>query len=182
MSIKIGSTVPNFALDSTQGQINLDQFAARGWTLLISHPEDLLKFNVVRSGVLQRLVKRLQARNINILGLSELSYLRWASFLDDKKNGINFPVITDINQYKFPFYKDLKSIEFGNASRLFVLLDEARVIRYISAYPIHAERNFDLLASYTDHLQFSTDSPLSNTKTHHQAITPNAYQTTGYAA
>jgi len=182
MSIKIGSTVPGFKLDSTQGQINLDEFVASGWTLLISHPEDLLKFNIVRSGVLQSLVKRLQAKNINILGLSELSYLRWASYLDDKKNGISFPVIADINQYKFPFYKDLKSVEFGHASRFFILLEEGRVIRYISAYPIHTERNFDLLASHAEQLHFSAGLSLSNTIGRHQSIPRNSYQLSGYAA
>ncbi len=153
MSIKIGSKVPNFSLDSTQGRINFEKFENQGWTLLISHPEDLLKFNIVRGGVLQRLIKKLQEKNISILGLSELSYLRWAGYLDDKKNGISFPVIADINPRKLPFYKDLKTIEFGNATRFFILLDDSKVIRYISTHFIHAERNFDLLASCAEHLQ-----------------------------
>lgn len=176
MAINVGSNFPKFSLGSTQGQIDYERWNKGSWTLFLTHPEDLTKFNLVKNGVLQGIINKLNEKNVNIIGFSELTYVRWANYVDQDRLGLNFPVIPDINSHKFPYYEELKSSEFGGATRLIALADSNKQIRFFSTYPVHAERHFHSIIEYLDHLKYSDESPLSRTKSisnHHEE---NSYQ------
>ena len=40
MSLLLGSTAPNFTIDSTAGQINFHDWAGDSWVFFFSHPAD----------------------------------------------------------------------------------------------------------------------------------------------
>lgn len=154
MTISIGSIFPSFSLPSTQGKIIYDHWIDGGWTLLITHPEDLTKFNLIKNGTLQKIIGKLERENVKILGLSELSYIKWANYVDQTKLGISFPVIPDICHHKLQYYSHIKKLEFGNATRLMILIDPFKKIRFFSSYKEHSKKHFDSILEYLDHFKF----------------------------
>ena len=70
MTLQIGQTAPNFTQDSTEGPLNLYDYAGDSWVILFSHPKDFTPVCTTELGDMAKLQPEFAKRNTKILGLS----------------------------------------------------------------------------------------------------------------
>jgi len=74
MSLLLGSTAPNFTIDSTAGQISFHDWAGDSWVFFFSHPADWRKGDDV---IIPPSISNEEAKELFPQGWSEIrSYLR----------------------------------------------------------------------------------------------------------
>ena len=70
MTLKINDTAPDFDAETTQGKINLYEWAGDSWIVLFSHPKNFTPVCTTELGALQSHKVEFDKRNVKILGLS----------------------------------------------------------------------------------------------------------------
>ena len=70
MSLKLGSTAPNFTQESTEGKINLYDYLGNSWGILFSHPKDFTPVCTTELGTVAKLSQKFKSRNVKVLALS----------------------------------------------------------------------------------------------------------------
>ncbi len=70
MTLKINDTAPDFEAETTQGKINLYDWAKDSWIVLFSHPKNFTPVCTTELGALQSHKGEFDKRNVKILGLS----------------------------------------------------------------------------------------------------------------
>ena len=71
MSLQIGSTAPDFTVDTTEGRISFHDWIGDGWAVLFSHPKDFTPVCTTELGYMARPESPSSTkRNTKIIGLS----------------------------------------------------------------------------------------------------------------
>src|SRR5260370_26300457 len=70
MSWTINSEVPDFAGETTQGNVTFHDWIGDGWAILFSHPKDFTPVCTTELGYMAGLMPEFQKRNCKIIGLS----------------------------------------------------------------------------------------------------------------
>ena len=99
MTLRIGSTAPDFEADTTEGRLRFHQWLGDGWGVLFSHPKDFTPVCTTELGYMARIKPEFEKRNVKIIGLSGDPVdddKRWAQDIKDLGGtAVNYPMIGD---------------------------------------------------------------------------------------
>ena len=177
MSLRINSEAPNFAAETTQGNIDFHEWIGNGWAILFSHPKDFTPVCTTELGYMAGLKPEFDRRNCKIIGLSidpVDNHSRWAKDIEETQgHAVNYPMIGD-PELKVAKLYDMLPAEAGDASEGSNAADNATVravfvvgpdkkIKAMLIYPMSSGRNFDEVLRLLDSCQLTAK---------HQVATP----------
>lgn len=160
MSLRIGDVAPNFQQESTEGKIDLYQYAGNSWVVLFSHPRDFTPVCTTELGEASRLKPEFEKRNVKVIGLSvdPLSdHVEWAKDIKETQgSALNFPLLADADKKVANLYDMIHP----NANDTFTVrsvfvIDPQHKVRLILTYPASTGRNFTELLRVIDSLQLT---------------------------
>lgn len=168
MSLKLGTTAPDFTADTTKGPISFHEWAGDDWVVFFSHPADFTPVCTTELGMAARLKPEFEKRGTKILAISVdplESHNGWVGDIEEtQKVEMNYPIVADPDQAVARAYNMIH--EEANAKltvRSVFFLDPSKKVRATLTYPPATGRNFDEILRVLDGLQL-TDS--------HQVATP----------
>lgn len=166
MSLQLGDTVPNFTQDSTEGPINLYDYAGNDWVILFSHPKDFTPVCTTELGAVAKLKPEFARRGIKVLGLSVdslASHEGWVNDIEETQGvRLNFPLLADEDRKVANLYEMIHP----NADNVFTVrsvfvIDPNKKLRLTLTYPAPTGRNFDEILRAVDSLQLTDKSKVA---------------------
>jgi alkyl hydroperoxide reductase subunit AhpC len=168
MGLHIGSTAPDFTIDTTEGEITFHDWIGDSWAILFSHPKDYTPVCTTELGTVAKYKPQFAERNTKVIAVSVdtvADHKGWIADINDTQDTeVNFPIIGDPDRTVANLY-DMIPPEAANTLtvRSVFFIDPAKKIRAMITYPAATGRNFDELLRVIDSLQL-TD--------HHKVATP----------
>ena len=168
MSLKLGTTAPDFVQESTEGTINFHEWLGDSWGVLFSHPADFTPVCTTELGAASKLKNEFEKRNVKIIGLSVDtldSHKKWIEDINQTQNAkVNFPLIADADRKVATLYGMLhpEASETVTVRSVFVI-DPDKKIRLTLTYPAATGRDFNEILRVIDSLQLTS---------YHQVATP----------
>ncbi len=160
MSIRLGSTAPDFTQDSTEGTVNFHEWLGDSWGVLFSHPADFTPVCTTELGRVSKLKDEFGKRNVKIIGLSVDpvdSHNDWIKDINETQNAtVNFPLIADADRKVSNLY-DMVHPEADNTKtvRSVFIIDPDKKVRLTLTYPASTGRNFDEILRVIDSIQLT---------------------------
>ena len=169
MALRLGDTVPNFTQDSTEGPVNLYEWAGNSWVVLFSHPKDFTPVCTTELGYMAKIKPEFDKRGVKIIGLSVDPVDRNAGWANDIKEtqgfAPNYPMIADVDFNVSKLYGMLPAAVSGDPTKrtpadnqtvrnVFVIGPDKKV-KLILVYPMTTGRNFDEVLRVIDSLQMT---------------------------
>lgn len=160
MALQLGDKVPNFVQDSTEGPIDLYNYAGNSWLVLFSHPKDFTPVCTTELGAVAKLKPEFDRRNVKILALSVdqlASHRGWVFDIEETQNAkVNYPIIADHDRK----VADLYGMIHPNEDNVFTvrtvfIVDPEKKLRLMLTYPASTGRNFDEIIRVIDSLQLT---------------------------
>jgi thioredoxin-dependent peroxiredoxin len=160
MTLRLGDIVPNFTQDSTEGPINLYDYAGSSWVILFSHPKDFTPVCTTELGAVAKLKPEFEKRNVKVLGLSVdpvKDHHAWKGDIAETQGvALNFPLLADADRK----VSDLYGMIHPNANdtltvRSVFVVDPNKKLRLTITYPAATGRNFDEILRVIDSLQLT---------------------------
>ncbi|KAJ5130320.1 Peroxiredoxin-6 [Penicillium bovifimosum] len=163
--LRLGSVAPNFKAQTTQGEIDFHEFIGDKWTVLFSHPADFTPVCTTELGAFARLQGEFDKRDVKMIGLSANdlnSHDDWIKDINEVgSTQVQFPIIADADRkvaYLFDMIdqQDLTNIDEKGLPltiRSVFIIDPAKKIRLIMAYPASTGRNTAEVLRVIDSLQ-----------------------------
>jgi alkyl hydroperoxide reductase subunit AhpC len=169
MTLKINDTAPDFEAETTQGKINLYDWAKDSWIVLFSHPKNFTPVCTTELGALQSHKGEFDKRNVKILGLSVDPVEDHGKWSEDIKDVTGFkpeyPLIGDKDLTIAKAYGMLPTSTEGfsdgrtaadNATvRNVFVIGPDKKIKLILSYPMATGRNFPEILRVIDSLQLT---------------------------
>ena len=169
MTLKINDTAPDFEAETTQGKINLYDWAKDSWIVLFSHPKNFTPVCTTELGALQSHKGEFDKRNVKILGLSVDPVEDHGKWSEDIKDVTGFkpeyPLIGDKDLTIAKAYGMLPASTEGfsdertaadNATvRNVFVIGPDKKIKLILSYPMGTGRNFPEILRVIDSLQLT---------------------------
>ena len=160
MSLHIGDIAPNFTIDSTQGELNLYQWARRAWVFFFSHPADFTPVCTTEMGRTAKLAEAFASRRTKPLGLSTDSvddHLMWIADVNEtQRANLKFPILADTDLKVSRLYDMIHPEESDTeAVRSVFIIDPEKKVRLTMTYPMNVGRNFDEILRVIDALQLA---------------------------
>ena len=165
--IRIGDSVPDFTIDTSQGPINFLEFIGDSWCVLFSHPSDFTPVCTTELGAAAKLQDEWTRRGTKVVGLSVDStdeHERWIADINEtQQTEVKFPIIADKDRRISMLFGMLDPTTFRHGPSLgetmtvrsvFVISPSKRV-ELILSYPAHVGRNFDEILRVVDALQLA---------------------------
>ena len=169
MALHLGSEVPDFTQESTEGPIHFHEWIGNHWAVLFSHPKDFTPVCTTELGYMAKIEPEFKKRNVKIIGLSVDPVDRHASWAADIKEtqgfAPNYPMIGDPDLKIAKAWGMLPASANGDASKrtpadnqtvrnVFVIGPDKK-IKLILVYPMTTGRNFDEVLRVIDSLQLT---------------------------
>ena len=160
MTIRLGSRVPNFQQDSTEGKLDFYEFLGDSWGILFSHPADFTPVCTTELGVVAALKPEWEKRNTKVVGLSvdpPDSHMDWAKDIEETQgHALNFPLVADADRSVSTAYDMLDGDEEVTATvRSVFIIDPNKNLRLSLTYPPSTGRNFEEILRVLDSLQLA---------------------------
>ena len=99
MTLRIGSNVPDFNAETTEGRISFHDWVGDSWCVLFSHPKDFTPVCTTELGFVAGLKPEFDKRNCKILGLSVdpvEDHKKWSIDIKEATgHAPNYPMIGD---------------------------------------------------------------------------------------
>jgi thioredoxin-dependent peroxiredoxin len=162
MALRLGDTVPNFTQASSEGEINLYDWAGDSWVVLFSHPADFTPVCTTELGTVAKLKPEFDKRNVKVLALSVddvESHKGWIGDINEtQKTTVNYPILADPDKK----VSDLYEMIHPNANstltvRSVFIIDPQKKLRLTFTYPASTGRNFEEILRVIDSLQLTDD-------------------------
>ena len=162
MTLRLGDTVPDFTQNSSEGEINLYQWAGDSWVVLFSHPADFTPVCTTELGMVAKLKPEFEKRNVKVLALSVDdvdSHKGWIGDINETQTTtVNYPILADPDKK----VSDLYDMIHPNADntltvRSVFVIDSQKKLRLVLTYPASTGRNFDEILRVIDSLQLTDD-------------------------
>lgn len=172
MSLRLGTTAPDFQADTTEGPIRFHQWAGDDWVIFFSHPADFTPVCTTELGLAAKLKDQLAQRGAKALAISVDpvdSHHEWIKDIEDTQDvRMNFPIVADPNQKVANLYDMIHPEADAKVTvRSVFFIDPNRKVRATITYPPATGRNFDEVLRVLDALQL-TDG--------HQVATPGNWK------
>ena len=168
MSLKLGTTAPDFVQESTEGTINFHEWLGDSWGVLFSHPADFTPVCTTELGAVSKLKNEFEKRDVKIIGLSVDSldsHKKWIEDINQTQDTkVNFPLIADADRKVAVLYGMLhpEASETVTVRSVFVI-DPDKKVRLTLTYPAPTGRDFNEILRVIDSLQLTS---------YHQVATP----------
>lgn len=160
MALRLGDIVPNFTQKSTDGDINLYDWAGDSWVVLFSHPKDFTPVCTTELGRVAYLKPEFDKRNVKVIALSVDDIDSHNGWVDDieatQGTKLNYPILADPDRVVADLYDMIHPN--SNAAltvRTVFVIDPNRKLRLSLTYPPSAGRNFDEILRVIDSLQLT---------------------------
>jgi len=168
MSLRLGTTAPDFQADTTEGPIRFHEWAGDDWVIFFSHPADFTPVCTTELGLAAKLKGQLAQRGARALAISVDpidSHHEWIKDIEDTQDvRMNFPIVADPDQEVANLYNMIHPEADAKVTvRSVFFIDPNKKVRATITYPPATGRNFDEVLRVLDGLQL-TDS--------HQVATP----------
>lgn len=160
MALHLGSIVPDFTQDSTEGPIRFHEWIGNHWAVLFSHPKDFTPVCTTELGVVAKLKPEFDKRNVKVIALSVDdvdSHKRWIKDIEETQNAkINYPILGDPDRKVSGLY-DMIHPEANDTLtvRSVFIIDPQKKLRLSITYPASTGRNFQELLRVIDSLQLT---------------------------
>ena len=175
MALQIGSVVPDFEADTTEGHIRFHQWMGDSWAVLFSHPKDFTPVCTTELGYMAGLEPEFKKRNTKIIGLSVdpvESHAKWEKDIEETQgHKVNYPMIGD-PQLKIAKLYDMLPADAGETSegrtpannatvRTVFVVGPDKKIKLMLAYPMSTGRNFGEVLRALDSIQLTAAHAVS---------------------
>ena len=178
---KLGSTVPDFVAETTEGSISFHEWVGDGWCVLFSHPKDFTPVCTTELGYMAKLKPEFDKRNVKIFGLSIDPVENHAKWLQDIEGtagvAVSYPLIGDSDLAVAKLYGMLPADTEGSSEgrtpadnatvRNVYVIGPDKGVKLMISYPMSTGRNFDEILRAIDSLQLTAN---------HQVATPVNWQ------
>ncbi len=169
MSMRLGSTAPDFTADTTEGKINFHEWLGDSWGMLFSHPKDFTPICTTELGRLAQLKDEFDRRDVKLIGLSVdavSNHEAWANDIEETQGARpNYPMIGDTDFAVSKLYDMLPEDTEGSCEgrtpadnqtvrNVFVIGPDKKV-KLVLVYPMTTGRNFDEVLRSIDSLQMT---------------------------
>jgi alkyl hydroperoxide reductase subunit AhpC len=174
MSLRIGSTAPDFEAETTQGRIHFHDWIGDRWAVLFSHPKDYTPVCTTELGEVARLKPEFDRRNTKVIGLSVdkvSDHSGWANDIRDVSgHQVSFPMIGDYDLTVSKLYNMLPEDDTStdgrtaatNATvRTVYLIGPDKKIKAMLIYPMSSGRNFQEILRLLDSIQLTAQHPIA---------------------
>ncbi|KAG6837552.1 hypothetical protein H0H93_007733 [Arthromyces matolae] len=175
MSLRLGSTAPDFEAQTTAGTIKFHEWIGDSWAVLFSHPGDFTPVCTTELGEVARRAPDFAKRGVKVIGISANGlddHNKWIQDINEYggkfgPTDVQFPIRADQSQIADPDRKvstlydmldaqdatnrDSKGLPF--TIRTVFVIDPKKVIRLTISYPASTGRNFDEIIRVIDSLQ-----------------------------
>ena len=181
MSLKIGSTAPDFEAQTTEGPISFHDWIGDSWAVLFSHPKTFTPICTTELGYMAKIKPEFDKRGVKIIGLSVDpvdANTEWAKDIEETQGTApNYPLIGDEDFTVSKLYDMLPEDVSGDAGartpadnqtvRNVFVIGPDKKIKLILVYPMTTGRNFDEVLRVIDSLQLTAN---------HKVTTPANWQ------
>jgi alkyl hydroperoxide reductase subunit AhpC len=181
MSLKIGSTAPDFEAQTTEGPIHFHDWIGDSWAVLFSHPKTFTPICTTELGYMAKIKPEFDKRDVKIIGLSvdpADANTDWAKDIEETQGAApNYPIIGDEDFTVSKLYDMLPEDVSGDAAdrtpadnqtvRNVFVIGPDKKIKLILVYPMTTGRNFDEVLRVIDSLQLTAN---------HKVATPVNWQ------
>jgi alkyl hydroperoxide reductase subunit AhpC len=166
MTLRIGDTAPDFTALTTAGVVHFHEWIGAGWAILLSHPADFTPVCTTELAAVAKLLPAFRQRNVKVIGLSTdtiSDHALWTRDIEATHGiAINFPIIADTSRVVAHIYGMIHSIRDDNRTvRSVFVIDPAKKIRLLYAYPQSTGRNIPELLRAIDSLQLTDRHPVA---------------------
>ena len=162
MSLKLGTTAPDFEAETTQGPIRFHEWAGDSWVVFFSHPADFTPVCTTELGLVAKLKNRFDKRNAKVLAISVdplQSHHGWIADIEDTQDvKMNYPIVADPEQKVADLYGLIHPEADAKLTvRSVFFIDPSKKVRATITYPPATGRNFDEILRVLDGLQLTDD-------------------------
>ena len=169
MTLSIGSVVPDFTAETTQGRINFHEWIGDNWAILFSHPKAYTPVCTTELGYMAGLGEEFAKRGTKIIGLSVDANEDNTGWLPDIEevsgNKVDYPIISDADLGVAKAYNMLEADSGDSAAgrtaannatvRTVYIIGPDKKIRAMLLYPMSSGRNFDEVLRLLDSVQLT---------------------------
>jgi alkyl hydroperoxide reductase subunit AhpC len=169
MPLRLGTTAPDFAAETTEGPIRFHDWIGDKWAMLFSHPKDFTPVCTTELGYVAKLKSEFDKRNVKVIGLSVDSvddHRRWSRDIEETQGAApNYPMIGDPDLQVAKLYDMLPAETSGGAAgrtaadnftvRNVYIIGPDKKIKLILTYPMTTGRNFDEILRVIDSIQLT---------------------------
>ena len=169
MSLRLGDIAPDFAADTTQGQVKFHDWLGNSWAILFSHPRDFTPVCTTELGYMAKIKPEFDKRGVKIIGLSVDpvdNHSKWAEDIEETQGAApNYPIIGDADFSVSKAYGMLAADTSGDPTsrtaadnqtvRNVFVVGPDKKIKLILVYPMTTGRNFDEVLRVIDSLQLT---------------------------
>jgi alkyl hydroperoxide reductase subunit AhpC len=169
MALQIGSVVPDFEAETTEGRIRFHEWIGDSWAVLFSHPKDFTPVCTTELGYMAKLKPEFDKRHTKIIGLSVDpvdSHSKWSRDIKETQGfAPNFPMIGDTKLEVSKAFGMLPADLDGSCEgrtpadnqtvRTVFVIGPDKKIKLMIIYPMTTGRNFDEVLRVIDSLQLT---------------------------
>ncbi len=181
MSLQLGDEAPDFAAQTTDGEVSFHDWIGDSWCVLFSHPKDFTPVCTTELGYVAKMAPEFERRNCKIIGLSVDSvddHNRWKQDIKDVQGtAVQYPMIGDEDLAVSKLYgmihpnatgaaKGRTAVDNATVRNVYIIGPDKK-IKLIITYPMSTGRNFDEILRVLDSLQLTAN---------HQVATPVNWQ------
>lgn len=160
MALKLGEIAPNFEAQTTEGEIDLYDWAGDSWVILFSHPADFTPVCTTELGSVAGLKEEWDKRNVKPIAVSVDSledHKNWIGDIEEVVGAtVNYPIIADEDRKVANLYGMIHpEADATFTVRSVFVIDPSRKVRLTLTYPAATGRNFEEILRTIDSLQLT---------------------------
>jgi thioredoxin-dependent peroxiredoxin len=160
MSVQLGSTAPDFSVDTTEGPIKFHEWIGSSWAVLFSHPKDFTPVCTTELGYVAKIKPEFDKRGVKVIALSVDpvdSHKKWIGDIEDtQKTKVNYPIIGDTDSKVSNLYGMIHPEAAATLTvRSVYIIDPQKKVRATIQYPPSTGRDFNEILRVIDSLQLT---------------------------